>query len=71
MTTPTNDEITQAFKEFDFDDDGYITEVEFRFAMNRRGDEITSDEIKSIFEHADDDGDGKINLDEFTEAWNS
>jgi Ca2+-binding EF-hand superfamily protein len=66
-----NDELSQTFKEFDQDDDGYITAVEFKLAMTARREQISGDEIDSIFEHADSDRDGKINLAEFTEAWNT
>jgi Ca2+-binding EF-hand superfamily protein len=66
-----NDELSQTFKEFDQDGDGYITAVEFKLAMTGRREEITGDEIDSIFEHADGDGDGKINLIEFIVAWDA
>jgi Ca2+-binding EF-hand superfamily protein len=65
------DELSQTFKEFDQDDDGYITAVEFKLAMTARREQITGDEIDSIFENADTDRDGKINLAEFTTAWNA
>ena len=66
-----NEELSQTFKEFDQDDDGYITAVEFKLAMTARREQISGDEIDSIWEHADTDRDGKINLAEFTEAWNA
>jgi Ca2+-binding EF-hand superfamily protein len=66
-----NEELSQTFKEFDQDDDGYITAVEFKLAMTARREEISGDEIDSIFEHADSDNDGKINLIEFIVAWDA
>jgi Ca2+-binding EF-hand superfamily protein len=69
--TSDNDELTETFKEFDYDGDGYITAVEFKLAMTARHEQVTGDEIDSIFDHADNDRDGKIDLAEFTKAWNS
>jgi Ca2+-binding EF-hand superfamily protein len=66
-----NEELSQTFKEFDQDGDGYITAVEFKLAMSARREEISGEEIDSIFEHADSDGDGKINLIEFIVAWDA
>ncbi|GAA4587673.1 hypothetical protein GCM10023194_37330 [Planotetraspora phitsanulokensis] len=66
-----DDQATRTFEEFDGDDDGYITEAEFKLAMNARGDEVSGDDLESIFAHTDDDQDGRINLAEFTEAWNA
>jgi Ca2+-binding EF-hand superfamily protein len=67
----SDDEITRTFNEFDYDDDGYITAVEFKLAMTARRETVSGDEIDSIFEHADGDGDGRINLAEFTKAWDA
>lgn len=64
-------EAIRAFKEFDYDDDGYITAVEFKLAMTARREQVTGDEIDSIFAHADQDNDGKIDEAEFVRAWNA
>lgn len=64
-------EAIQAFKEFDYDGDGYVTAVEFKLAMTARREQVTGDEIDSIFAHADQDNDGKINEAEFVRAWNA
>jgi Ca2+-binding EF-hand superfamily protein len=66
-----NEELSQTFKEFDQDADGYITAVEFKLAMTARREEIRGEELDSIFKHADSDGDGKINLIEFIVAWDA
>lgn len=70
MTMPDDDAV-KTFAEFDYDQDGYITAVEFKLAMTARHEKVTGDELHSIFEHADRDGDGKINQAEFVEAWNA
>lgn len=64
-------EAVRAFKEFDYDRDGYITAVEFKLAMTARHEQVTGDDIDSIFAHADQDKDGKIDEAEFVRAWNA
>jgi Ca2+-binding EF-hand superfamily protein len=70
MTMP-DEEAAKAFQEFDYDDDGFVTAVEFKLAMTARREQVTGDEIDSIFGHADKDNDGKINQAEFIKAWNA
>jgi Ca2+-binding EF-hand superfamily protein len=64
-------EAIRAFKEFDYDGDGYITAVEFKLAMTARHEQVSGDEIDSIFAHADTNNDGKIDEAEFVRAWNA
>ena len=71
MMVKTEDEeeidqnISQAFKVFDRDGDGLITEDELKITMNNLGEPMNEDEVKAMIAEADLDGDGKINLKEF------
>ena len=56
------EEIREAFKVFDIDKDGQISEDEIREVMASLGEEKTSLEIKQMVRVADTNGDGKINF---------
>ena len=60
------DDVAHAFKVFDRDGDGLISEEELRLTMNNLGEPLTEAEVKSMIAEADLDGDGKINFQEFS-----
>jgi Ca2+-binding EF-hand superfamily protein len=60
------DDVAHAFKVFDRDGDGLISEEELRLTMNNLGEPLTEEEVKSMIAEADLDGDGKINFQEFS-----
>jgi len=61
-----DDDVEHAFKVFDRDGDGLISEEELRLTMNNLGEPLTEEEVKQMIAEADIDGDGKINLQEFS-----
>ena len=61
----TEDDIRAAFKVFDVDGNGYITEEEYRHVMANLGERVTNDEIEAMLGEADVDGDGRVSYKEF------
>lgn len=59
------EELLQAFKVFDKDGNGTISEVELRDVMKSLGELLSEREIKQMIEEADGDGDGEIDFHEF------
>ncbi|KAJ2670771.1 hypothetical protein IWW42_003804 [Coemansia sp. RSA 1085] len=59
------DEILEAFRVFDKNDDGVISAEELRQVMNSLGEKLTDAEIEEMIREADVDGDGQINYEEF------
>ena len=60
------DDVVHAFKVFDRDGDGLISEEELRLTMTNLGEALTEAEVRHMIAEADQDGDGKINLAEFS-----
>ena len=61
-----DDDVAHAFKVFDRDGDGLISEEELRLTMTNLGEPLTEAEVRSMIAEADLDGDGKINFQEFS-----
>ena len=57
-----DDHYDDAFKVFDRDGDGLISEEELRLTMTNLGEPLTEAEVRSMIAEADLDGDGKINF---------
>jgi len=55
----------EAFRVFDRDGNGYVTEKELRLIMMNLGEKLTDEEIDEMIQCADVDGDGQINYEEF------
>ena len=60
------DDVVHAFKVFDRDGDGLISEEELRLTMTNLGEALTEAEVRHMIAEADMDGDGKINFAEFS-----
>ncbi|KAF9681713.1 hypothetical protein SADUNF_Sadunf05G0031300 [Salix dunnii] len=60
-----DEELKQAFKAFDKDQDGYISPYELRRAMINLGVQLTEEELEGMIREADLDGDGQVNYEEF------
>ncbi|XP_060577948.1 calmodulin-A-like [Ruditapes philippinarum] len=59
------EELMEAFKVFDKDGNGYISEEELKYVMMNLGEKMTDDEVKEMMREADVDGDGQISYQEF------
>jgi calmodulin len=55
-----NVELREAFKVFDKNNDGYISESELREVMDQLGENLSDVEIYEMITEADEDGDGKV-----------
>ena len=58
--TDSEEEIREAFKVFDRDNNGYISAAELRHVMTSIGEKLTDDEVDEMIREADQDGDGRI-----------
>ena len=56
------DDIREAFKIFDKDNNGFISCAELHHVMTNLGEKLTLEEAQEILEEADTDGDGLINF---------
>jgi len=66
LTLPTAEaEMLEAFKVFDTDGNGMISEEELKMAMINLGERLTKEEIKAMIAAADVDGNGQIDYQEF------
>mmetsp|Transcript_95710 Transcript_95710/g.257261 ORF Transcript_95710/g.257261 Transcript_95710/m.257261 type:complete len:149 (-) Transcript_95710:181-627(-) len=63
--TDTEEELIEAFKVFDRDEDGFISAGELRDSMTHLGEGLSHLEVDEMIKEADLDGDGQINYDEF------
>ncbi|KDO48936.1 hypothetical protein CISIN_1g031616mg [Citrus sinensis] len=59
------EELKEAFKVFDKDQDGYISPNELRHVMMNLGEKLTDEELEQMILEADSDGDGQVNYEEF------
>ncbi|XP_050224568.1 calmodulin-like protein 8 [Mercurialis annua] len=59
------EELKEAFKVFDKDQDGYISPNELRHVMINLGEKLTDEEVEQMIREADLDGDGLVNYEEF------
>ncbi|CAN0898227.1 Calmodulin-like protein 8 [Linum grandiflorum] len=71
MEENAGDELKEAFKVFDRDQDGFISPVELREVMMDMGERLTEDEALHMIREADFDGDGRVNYDEFAKMMSS
>src|SRR6266536_112773 len=56
----SEEEIREAFKVFDRDNNGYISAAELRHVMTSIGEKLTDDEVDEMIREADQDGDARI-----------
>ena len=64
--TDSEEEIREAFKVFDRDNNGFISAAELRHVMTSIGEKLTDDEVDEMIREADQDGDGRIDCMETT-----
>ncbi|CAL9124399.1 unnamed protein product [Musa acuminata var. zebrina] len=63
--TNVEEELKEAFKVFDKDQNGYISASELRNVMMNLGEKLTDEEVDQMIREADLDGDGQVNYEEF------
>ncbi|KAH9548283.1 hypothetical protein CY35_11G080200 [Sphagnum magellanicum] len=61
----SDEELKEAFKVFDKDQNGFISAAELRHVMINLGEKLTDEEINEMIREADVDGDGQVNYEEF------
>ncbi|KAK7337905.1 hypothetical protein VNO77_18496 [Canavalia gladiata] len=59
------EELKEAFRVFDKDQDGYISPSELRSVMRTIGEKVTEEELEQMVKEADLDGDGLVDYQEF------
>jgi len=63
------DEISEAFRTFDSDGDGFITATELHNVMKNLGENFTEEEINNMVKEGDLDGDGHLNYEGLTKLF--
>ncbi|URE48218.1 receptor kinase 1 [Musa troglodytarum] len=66
--TDSEEELKEAFRVFDKDQDGFISAAELRHVMTNLGEKLTDEEVDEMIREADVDGDGQINYEEFVKV---
>ena len=61
----TEDELIEAFRVFDRDENGYISAAELKSTMTNLGEMMSDEEVMEMIREADIDEDGQINYEEF------
>ncbi|KAK7863904.1 hypothetical protein R5R35_014476 [Gryllus longicercus] len=59
------DELREAFRVFDKNNDGLISSTELRHVMTNLGEKLSDEEVDDMIREADLDGDGMVNYEEF------
>lgn len=58
-------ELLEAFRIFDRNEDGFITEEELKLALLNLGERLTGEQLRDMIAAADTDGNGLIDYNEF------
>lgn len=66
--TESEEELREAFRVFDQDQNGFISATELRHVMTNLGEKLSDEEIGEMIREADVDSDGNINYDEFVKV---
>ncbi|KAL2507368.1 Calmodulin-7 [Forsythia ovata] len=66
--TDSEEELKEAFRVFDTDQDGFISAAELHHFMLNLRKNLTNEEVDEMIHEADDDGDGQINFEEFVKV---
>ena len=64
----SEEQLKEAFRVFDKDQNGFISAAELRNVLTNLGEKLTDDEIDEMIREADVDGDGQINYEEFVKV---
>ena len=60
-----DEEIQEAFKHFDQNNQGYITQKDLKRVLKEFNEHLSEEEMKILFRETDYDKDGKINFRDF------
>ena len=63
------DLVLRAFKSFDKDHDGKITNHEFKYLLTQMGDKFTDEELNLLFQESDLDINGTLDYQDFINFW--
>jgi calmodulin len=61
----SDEELKEAFKVFDKDQNGFISAAELRHVMINLGEKLTDEEVNQMIQEADINGDGQVDYEEF------
>ncbi|GFP96832.1 calmodulin [Phtheirospermum japonicum] len=64
----SEEELKEAFRVFDKDQNGFISAAELRHVMTNLGEKLTDEEVGEMIREAGVDGDGQINYEEFVKV---
>jgi calmodulin len=64
----SEEDLIEAFKMFDKDNNGFISAAELRHVMTTLGEKLTEEEADEMIREADMNGDGQINYQEFVKV---
>lgn len=59
------EEMKEAFRVFDGDGNGFISQAELKHTLHKMGERLTDEEIEDMMNEADTDGDGQVSFKEF------
>ncbi|CAH9104975.1 unnamed protein product [Cuscuta europaea] len=62
------EELAEAFKVLDKDQNGYISSTGLRHVMRNLGEKLSEEEVEQMIKEADLDGDGQVNYDDFVKT---
>jgi Ca2+-binding EF-hand superfamily protein len=68
-TGAPDDEVLQAFKDFDKDGNGFISASELKQIVSSLGEKHANEKVAKLMLEADTNGDRKISYDEFVKVW--
>ena len=63
------DAVLRAFKSFDKDHDGKITNYEFKYILTQMGDKFSDEELKQLFDECNLDLNGTLVYQDFINFW--
>ncbi|PSR86741.1 Calmodulin-3 like [Actinidia chinensis var. chinensis] len=66
--TAYEEELKEAFRVFDKDQNGFFSAADFCHVMTNLGEKLTDEEVEEIIREADADGDGQISYEDFVKV---